>query len=300
MLHTSLRSTAAGRLAGRLVLFALAGLPCGARADIAPPPINRGDPLAAAPAPAGAQVTGGSIDKEVIRRVIRRHVNEIRFCYEKQLARNPSLAGTVSVSFRISTTGAVDKSEVKSSTLNNPDVESCIATRVLNWVFPAPIGGPVGVTYPFVLRSAADPMGGSPSSPAPAAPGTDPAKPPAEPPAEAAPGSPTYFSFSAYPGARLLCHEHVRGAGPRPMEIEWYLFASPDPLAKVVGKYETETGRRAISDGERAGVGLTSARNARDKMSIYPSDKAAGYPGCASKARAGERTLILISRGIGG
>lgn len=302
MLHTRLRSSGslAHRLTRGLALLSLCGLVGRADADLAPHAARRDDPLAGpVSSTGGAEVTGGSIDKEVIRRVIRRHINEVRFCYEKELTKNPKLAGNVAVSFRISTSGAVDKSEIKSSTLNNADVESCIATRVLTWVFPAPIGGPVGITYPFVLRSAADATAsGGPTVPNVAA-GAPPAKP-TEPPAEPPPGSAMWFSFAAYPGARMLCHEHVRGAGPRPMEIEWYLFAVADPQGKVATHYERETSRHAVPESGRAGVGLTSARNPRDSMSIFPSEKASGYPSCASKARPGERTLILVSRGIGG
>ena len=291
----------------RAVCAATFGLVCGialsASADIAPPAGSRPaagsaahDPLAGSVA-GGAQVTGGSIDKEVIRRVIRRHINEIRFCYEKELAKNPGLAGHVAVSFRVATSGAVDKSEIKSSTLNNPTVESCIAGRVLTWVFPAPVGGPVAITYPFVLRGADDAPTGNPSGSAAAPPAS--AKPEAPPPA-APPGAAMWFTFSAYPGARLLCHEHVRGAGPRPMEIEWFLFASPDPVAKVVAAFERQVAAKASTDAERGGLDFTSARDARDKLSIFPREKAAGYPHCKSAARAGEHSLILVSRGIGG
>ncbi len=294
MLHTRVSSTVARRWVRPLTLLSILSLAGHATADLAPPP-GRNDPLAGPSVPsAAAEVTGGSIDKEVIRRVIRRHINEVRFCYEKGLAQNPSLAGTVAISFRVATSGAVDKSEVKSSTLKHPEVESCIAKQVQRWVFPAPIGGPVTITYPFVLRSAQDP----PGSPTPPPTEAQPAKP--QPAASPPAGSAVWFSFSPYPGARLLCHEHVRGAGPRPMEIEWALFAVADPVAAVVSHFERESSARASSDGERGGLGLTSARSPRDKMSIFAKEKAAAYPGCASHARAGERTLILVSRGIGG
>ena len=43
----------------------------------------------------------GALDKEIIRRVIRRHLNELRFCYERELAKSPSLAGRVVVTFTL-------------------------------------------------------------------------------------------------------------------------------------------------------------------------------------------------------
>ncbi|MFO0686690.1 MAG: AgmX/PglI C-terminal domain-containing protein [Sandaracinus sp.] len=96
----------------------------------------------------------GALSREAIRRTIRRHINEVRFCYEQQLSQRPDLAGRVTVSFIISSTGAVSSSGMQSTTLNNAAVESCIVSSVRRWTFPAPDGGGVvGVNYPFVLDS---------------------------------------------------------------------------------------------------------------------------------------------------
>ncbi len=96
----------------------------------------------------------GSLSREVIRRVIRRHINEVRFCYEQELGQRPDLAGRVTISFIISATGAVQTATTSSTTLNNARVEGCIVQAVRRWTFPAPDGGGVvGVNYPFVLDS---------------------------------------------------------------------------------------------------------------------------------------------------
>ncbi len=96
----------------------------------------------------------GSLSREVIRRVIRRHINEVRFCYEQELSQRPDLAGRVTVSFIISATGAVQTASVANTTLNNARVEGCVAQAVRRWTFPAPDGGgAVLVNYPFVLDS---------------------------------------------------------------------------------------------------------------------------------------------------
>ncbi len=97
----------------------------------------------------------GSLSKEVIRRIIRRHINEVRFCYEQELNQRPDLQGRVAVKFIISPTGAVQTAAVASSSLANARVEGCIAKAVRRWTFPAPEGGGiVVVTYPFVLQQA--------------------------------------------------------------------------------------------------------------------------------------------------
>ena len=96
----------------------------------------------------------GSLSREVIRRVIRRHINEVRFCYEQELNSRPDLEGRVQVSFIISPTGAVQSASVGASTISNARVEGCIVQAVRRWTFPAPDGGGVvGVNYPFVLSS---------------------------------------------------------------------------------------------------------------------------------------------------
>ena len=102
----------------------------------------------------GTAEVRGSLDKELIRRIIRRHINEVKFCYERELTRNAGMEGRVMVNFTIGPTGAVVASIVQSSTLGNPTVEQCIAGALRRWEFPRPQGGIVVVTYPFVLKAA--------------------------------------------------------------------------------------------------------------------------------------------------
>jgi TonB family protein len=103
----------------------------------------------------GSAQVRGSLAKEVIRRVIQRHLNEVRFCYEQDLAQQPDLAGRVAVRFIVSPTGAVQSAGVHESTLGAPRAEGCIAQAVRRWSFPSPEGGGIViVTYPFVLTAA--------------------------------------------------------------------------------------------------------------------------------------------------
>jgi TonB family protein len=96
----------------------------------------------------------GSLSREAIRRVVRQHLNEVRFCYEQGLIERPDLGGRVTVSFVVSGTGSVQSASIASSTITSPRVEGCIASAVRRWTFPAPDGASVVlVTYPFVLDS---------------------------------------------------------------------------------------------------------------------------------------------------
>jgi metallo-beta-lactamase class B len=98
----------------------------------------------------------GSLDKEIIRRIIRRHINEVRSCYERELTAKPELAGRILVQFTIAASGQVVASVLQSSTMDNARVESCTVQAVRRWEFPKPVGGgTVNVVYPFVLTPAA-------------------------------------------------------------------------------------------------------------------------------------------------
>jgi TonB family protein len=100
-----------------------------------------------------ASVRGG-LDKEIVRRVVRQHVNEVRFCYSEALARNPALAGRVVVQFTIAPTGRVIVAALQGSSLGAPAVEQCIVRATQRWEYPRPSGGGlVVVSYPFQLVS---------------------------------------------------------------------------------------------------------------------------------------------------
>jgi hypothetical protein len=80
------------------------------------------------------------LPREVIQRVARRHVNELRYCFEQSLAQNPNAQGVVDVGLVISPTGAVTSSTATArpdATLS-ANVTSCIGSATRRWTFPAP------------------------------------------------------------------------------------------------------------------------------------------------------------------
>jgi len=96
--------------------------------------------------------TMGSLSREQVRRTIRRHINEVRFCYEQQLQGRPDLEGRVTVAFTISPSGVVQSANVASDSTGNGQVSSCISSAVRRWTFPE-AAGVTGVSYPFVLQA---------------------------------------------------------------------------------------------------------------------------------------------------
>lgn len=102
----------------------------------------------------GKPAVQGSLDKEIIRRVVRQHRREIKYCYEQQLQKNKNLGGRVVVKFTISATGNVVSAVVRETTLKNAQVERCMTGKIRRWVFPEPKGGGIViVNYPFNLSS---------------------------------------------------------------------------------------------------------------------------------------------------
>ncbi|MBI5547321.1 MAG: adventurous gliding motility protein GltG [Deltaproteobacteria bacterium] len=103
-------------------------------------------------------VVQGSLDKELIRQVIRRNIGQIRYCYENELSSKPNLAGKIAVRFVIAPNGDVQSAKVaEGSTLNEANLSECIAVRVRSWKFPSPKGGgAVIVTYPFVFKQSGE------------------------------------------------------------------------------------------------------------------------------------------------
>ncbi len=95
-----------------------------------------------------------TIDREAVQRVINQHQHEIVRCYERALLGSPGLAGTVRMGWTIAPGGTVAGVRIQRSTLGSSAVTSCISSAIRGWHFPSPHGGPVTVTFPWVLRPA--------------------------------------------------------------------------------------------------------------------------------------------------
>ena len=87
--------------------------------------------------------------------VIRKHLNRIKYCYEKELIKKPDLRGKVTSRFVIAASGRVQTAKVYQTTMNHAPAERCIARVFKRMRFPKPRGGGIVlVTYPLMFQTA--------------------------------------------------------------------------------------------------------------------------------------------------
>ena len=95
----------------------------------------------------------GTFDRNQIKKVIRRNMASLRWCYEKTLKRDPKLQGKLVISFEISPTGLVRDAKITRSTAKDTQFESCIMSRIGRLRFPASKDGAAQkVSFPFVFK----------------------------------------------------------------------------------------------------------------------------------------------------
>ncbi len=97
----------------------------------------------------GKATVRGDLDRNIIRRYIRRKLPLIRHCYATELVSNPKLTGKIVLKFAIGPDGKVPLVTVTG--LSNPAFQSCIGRAIKSISFPRPPGGTIRVVYPFRL-----------------------------------------------------------------------------------------------------------------------------------------------------
>ena len=101
----------------------------------------------------GTPVILGSLDPEIIRRIVREHAGQIRYCYESELTRTPGIYGKIIMKWVINGEGKGMQATTAETQMQHSAVENCLASRIRGWVFPKPKGGGIViVNYPFVFK----------------------------------------------------------------------------------------------------------------------------------------------------
>ena len=95
----------------------------------------------------------GSLSREEIERVVNAHRNEIQFCYQRELQKDPSLFGKISLKWTIVTGGVVQNIKKIENSTGSASLETCIRERLSTWAFPAPAGGSQAeVEWPWIFK----------------------------------------------------------------------------------------------------------------------------------------------------
>jgi len=100
-----------------------------------------------------APAVDGSLDAGLIAREVRARMGAVKACYERALKRNPNLSGKIALHWTITPSGTVQGVETENDSLGDPEVANCIKQLVMRWRFPAPSGGSVEVSIPFVFQA---------------------------------------------------------------------------------------------------------------------------------------------------
>src|SRR6186713_1112196 len=95
----------------------------------------------------------GELDPNMVAKEVRSRLGAIKACYERALKRNPNLSGKVVIHWTITQAGTVSGVDVETDTLGDAEVASCIKSLIARWRFPAPAGGSVDVSFPFVFQA---------------------------------------------------------------------------------------------------------------------------------------------------
>ncbi len=84
----------------------------------------------------------GSMDPDVIRRILLDHLPQFRYCYQKELERTGADAsGVIKLNFSIGASGAVSQAGVDGSSPLPADVKRCVVGVLKGINFPEPVGG---------------------------------------------------------------------------------------------------------------------------------------------------------------
>ena len=96
----------------------------------------------------------GTLTQAQINDVIMKYWGQIQYCYEREIIRQPSLAGKIYVRFTIGMTGRVTQASIERTTMNSPPVETCVTSAFRRIPFPSPGGSIVEAVYPINFKVA--------------------------------------------------------------------------------------------------------------------------------------------------
>ena len=97
-----------------------------------------------------AELAIAGIVQRDIAKVVRAHIREVQYCYEKRLLEQPGLKGTIQAKFTVDADGKVGTS---TATGVDAQVASCVAAVIEGLPFERP-SKPMEIDYPFSFTPA--------------------------------------------------------------------------------------------------------------------------------------------------
>ncbi len=95
----------------------------------------------------------GDIDLSLVAKEVKRHMGDLKQCYERRLLVHPELSGKVVMHWYIATDGKVAEQCVTEDTVGDEEVLSCVNKLVKECRFPTPSGSAVDISFPFVFKA---------------------------------------------------------------------------------------------------------------------------------------------------
>jgi hypothetical protein len=166
---------------------------------------------------AGSPTVTGPLDKVVVERMVRSHLPQLRACYERELAADPAMTGTVTVTFLAGPDGRVAKTSVLGGGVSTA-VSACAVQVMQTLQFPT--GQSISVSYPFQFATGGDAPESLHAAPALA-------------PHPGAPWTPFALGDDAPPRSAPLVARATEGAIRRSVAAIAGCFAGPAPIGSL-------------------------------------------------------------------
>jgi hypothetical protein len=115
---------------------------------LAPPPISSRGRASLLPPSAHER------DLAAIAAFVRAHLGVVKRCYERRLAKRPSLAGKLVGRWTVDAAGRSHDFTWQLDDIGDPEVARCARGAVAAWFFDPPPSALTEVTFPFVFRAA--------------------------------------------------------------------------------------------------------------------------------------------------
>jgi hypothetical protein len=111
--------------------------------------LSVGAPFVRDAEPFGLPAYQGALDLSFVATEVTRRLDGLAQCYERRLAVDPALAGTVVIHWTIEETGQVTEACITEDTVGDRAIVACVNQLVREGAFPAPRGGAISVSLPF-------------------------------------------------------------------------------------------------------------------------------------------------------